>query len=179
MRLNELIETVFTRVPAVYLVIGSTVLALFMGTMALIVRSKAAKRPVTAKKIILPPLFMSTGALMFVFDAFRVHPLQIIEALVVGMLFSVILIKTTNFEQKADGIYVKRSKAFLFILFGLLIVRLVGKLFLSNTIDVGELGGMFWILAFGMIVPWRIGMLLKFNSLQQKSPAYIKSKIEE
>ncbi|MEK5038448.1 CcdC family protein [Sporosarcina sp. FSL K6-3457] len=155
----------FTKVPPVYLIIGSTAVALFMGIMALIVRTKAAKKPVTAKRIILPPLFMSTGALMFVFEEFRVAPLQIAEALIIGALFSIILIKTTAFEKKEDGIYVKRSKAFLFILLGLLIIRLVGKLLLSNTIDVGELGGMFWILAFGMIVPWRIGMLAKFNQM--------------
>ncbi|MFC5587404.1 CcdC family protein [Sporosarcina soli] len=158
----------FTKVPPIYLIIGSTALALFMGTLALIVRSKAAKKPVTPKKIILPPLFMSTGALMFIFEEFRVPPLQVLEALIVGMLFSIILIKTTNFQHRDGDIYVKRSKAFLFILFGLLIVRLIGKLMLSNTIDVGELGGMFWILAFGMIVPWRIGMLIKYNRLKQE-----------
>jgi membrane protein CcdC involved in cytochrome C biogenesis len=164
--MNELIETVFTKVPPVYLIICSTVLALFMGTMALIVRTKAAKRPVTPIKIILPPLFMSTGALMFLFEEFRVPPAQVLEALFVGMLFSIILIKTTNFERKDGDIYMKRSKAFLFILFGLLIVRLIGKLVLSSTIDVGELGGMFWILAFGMIVPWRIGMLIKYKEIK-------------
>ncbi|MER2088336.1 MAG: cytochrome c biogenesis protein CcdC [Sporosarcina sp.] len=165
--MNELIETIFTKVPPVYLIIGSTVLALFMGTMALIVRTKAAKRPVTPIKIILPPLFMSTGALMFIFEEFRVPLPQVIEALIVGMLFSIILIKTTNFERKDGGIYMKRSKAFLFILLGLLIVRLIGKLVLSSTIDVGELGGMFWILAFGMIIPWRIGMLIKYKKVKE------------
>ncbi|WP_408020213.1 CcdC family protein [Sporosarcina soli] len=166
--MSALIDTIFTKVPPIYLIIGSTALALFMGTLALIVRSKAAKKPVTPKKIILPPLFMSTGALMFIFEEFRVPPLQVLEALIVGMLFSIILIKTTNFQHRDGDIYVKRSKAFLFILFGLLIVRLIGKLMLSNTIDVGELGGMFWILAFGMIVPWRIGMLIKYNRLKQE-----------
>lgn len=165
--MSELIETIFTKVPPVYLIIGSTFLALFMGTMAFIVRSKASNRPVTPKKIILPPLFMSTGALMFIFEEFRVPPMQIIEALVVGMLFSIILIKTTNFEIRDDAIYMKRSKAFLFILLGLLVIRLIGKLILSSTIDVGELGGMFWILAFGMIVPWRFAMLAKFNTLKK------------
>jgi membrane protein CcdC involved in cytochrome C biogenesis len=169
--LSALIDTIFTKVPPIYLIIGSTALALFMGTLALIVRSKAAKKPVTPKKIILPPLFMSTGALMFIFEEFRVPPLQVLEALIVGMLFSIILIKTTNFQHRDGDIYVKRSKAFLFILFGLLIVRLIGKLMLSNTIDVGELGGMFWILAFGMIVPWRIGMLIKYNRLKQEKGA--------
>ncbi|MFJ7933858.1 CcdC family protein [Sporosarcina sp. NPDC096371] len=166
----------FTKIPPVYLIIGSTAIALFMGIMALIVRTKAAKKPVTAKKIILPPLFMSTGALMFLFEEFRVAPLQIVEALIVGTLFSIILIKTTNFVQKEDGIYVKQSKAFLFILLGLLIVRLVGKLLLSSTIDVGELGGMFWILAFGMIVPWRIGMLNKYYKMSKESKLTAKAK---
>lgn len=164
-----MIEAFFSSVPPFYLILGSTLIALFMGTMAVIVRTKAAKRPVSVKAIILPPIFMSTGALMFIFVEFRVPFSQIIEALAVGMLFSVILIKTTNFEIRDEAIYMKRSKAFVFILFGLLIIRLVGKLALSNSIDVGELGGMFWILAFGMIVPWRLAMLLKFNKLKKVS----------
>lgn len=162
-----MIEAVFTRVPPIYLIIGTTVITFFMGTMAIIVRSKSAKRPVSVKKIILPPLFMSTGAFMFVFKEFRVPPLQIVEALAVGMLFSLVLIRTTHFEIRDEAIYIKRSKAFAFILFGLLIVRLIGKLALSSTIDIGELGGMFWILAFGMIVPWRVAMLFKFNKLKK------------
>ena len=166
-----MIEAIFTKVPPVYLIIGSTFIALFMGTLAAFVRSKAVKRPASIKTIILPPLFMSTGALMFIFKEFRVPPLQIIEAIGIGMLFSLILIRTTNFEIRNEEIYMKRSKAFVFILFGLLIIRLVGKLVLSNTIDVGELGGMFWILAFGMIVPWRIAMLFKFKKLDKTKGA--------
>ena len=139
-----------------------------MGTLAAIIRSKAVKRPVSVKTIVLPPLFMSTGALMFIFEEFRITPLQVAEALVVGFLFSIILIKTTHFEVRDNDIYMKRSKAFIFLLFGLLVVRLIGKLVLSSTIDVGELGGMFWVLAFGMIIPWRIAMLLKFQALQRE-----------
>ncbi|MBE1553870.1 CcdC family protein [Sporosarcina limicola] len=167
-RLEELIEAIFTKVPPVYLIVGSTILFLFMGTLAFIVRTKAAKKPISPKRIILPPLFMSSGALMFLFKEFRVPPLQVLEAATVGMIFSVILIKTTNFERKDGDIYVKRSKAFLFILLGLLVLRLVAKLILSNSIDVGELGGMFWILAFGMIVPWRIGMLIKYKKIKKE-----------
>ena len=163
-----MIEAIFTKIPPIYLIIGSTVGALFMGTLAAIIRSKAVKRPVSVKAIVLPPLFMSTGALMFIFEEFRVAPLQIVEALLVGMLFSIILIRTTHFEIRDDDIYMKRSKAFVFILFGLLVVRLIGKLILSSTIDVAELGGMFWILAFGMIVPWRIAMLVKYQKLNEE-----------
>ncbi len=166
LKLQEIIDFIFDEIPSVYLIVGSTLLFLFMGTLAFIVRTKAAKKPISPKRIILPPLFMSTGALMFLFEEFRVPWTQVFESLFVGMLFSIVLIKTTNFEEKDDKLYVKKSRAFLFILFGLLIVRFVAKLILSSSIDVGELGGMFWILAFGMIVPWRIGMLVKYYKLE-------------
>ena len=157
----------FDRFPPEVYLIASTILALGMGTLALIVRTRAAKRPVSSKKIILPPLFMSTGALMFIFPEFRVHPLQILEALFVGFLFSLILIRTTKFEVRDGDIYMSRSKAFIFILVGLLAVRIVAKLILSSTIDIGELGGMFWLLAFGMLVPWRIAMLMQYRKLSK------------
>ncbi|SEM50195.1 Membrane protein CcdC involved in cytochrome C biogenesis [Mesobacillus persicus] len=149
-------------------VLLSTIAAIGMGSLAMFVRMKAAKRPATARKIILPPIFMSTGALMFIFPMFRVGPLQIIEALAVGMLFSILLIRTSKFEIREQDIYLKRSKAFIYILVGLLIARLIAKMILSNSIDVGELGGMFWILAFGMIVPWRIAMYVEFKKLYRQ-----------
>lgn len=158
----------FEMIPPELMLIATTVGALGMGILAIFVRSKSAKKPASAKKIILPPLFMSTGALMFIFPFFRVAPLQIVEALAVGMLFSSVLIWTSKFEVRDGDIYLKRSKAFVFILIGLLLIRLVGKVVLSDTIDVGELGGMFWLLAFGMIVPWRLAMYMQYRKLQQK-----------
>lgn len=155
-------------IPANVMIIVSTVIALGMGILVTTLRAKSAKKPASAKKILLPPLFMSTGALMFVFPFFRVTLAQIGEALLIGMLFSIVLIWTSKFEHKDGEIYLKQSKAFIFILIGLLIIRLVGKIVLSSTIDVGALSGMFWILAFGMIVPWRIAMYVQFKKLQNK-----------
>ncbi|MDE3838629.1 hypothetical protein C0966_04395 [Bacillus methanolicus] len=147
------------------MVIASSIGAIGMAVLVIFIRIKAAKRPVTAKKIILPPIFMSTGALMFLFPMFRVTPMEILEALTVGMLFSILLIKTSTFEIRDNEIYLKRSKAFIFILIGLLIIRIIGKSILSSQIDYGELSGMFWILAFGMIVPWRIAMYVNYRKL--------------
>ena len=146
-------------------VIWSTIAAVIMGSIVLVIRMKAAKRPVSAKKIILPPLFMSTGALMFIFPFFRVTPLEIAEALAVGILFSIVLIKTSKFEVKNEGIFMKPSKAFPFILLGLLVIRVIMKLLLSSSIDIGALSGMFWILAYGMIVPWRVAMFVQYRKL--------------
>lgn len=150
-----------------YVVITS-IGAVFMAIFAMIIRMKAAKKPVSAKKIILPPIFMSSGALMFIFPMFRVTPLELIEAVTVGLLFSILLIKTSKFEIRDNDIYLKRSRAFIYILISLLVIRVLAKLVLSATIDVGQLGGMFWILAFGMIVPWRIAMYVNYRKLQQQ-----------
>lgn len=157
-------------------VIITSIGAICMAIFAMFIRMKAAKKPATAKKIILPPVFMSTGALMFIFPYFRVTPLEIAEAVIVGILFSILLIKTSKFEIRDKDIYLKRSKAFLYILIGLLVVRMAGKLILSSTIDYGQLSGMFWILAFGMIVPWRIAMYMNFKKLQQELYSSINTK---
>ncbi len=148
-------------------VIISSIGAIFMAVFVMFIRMRAQTKPTSAKKIILPPIFMSTGALMFIFPVFRVTPLEIVEAIGVGILFSILLIKTSKFEIRENQIYLKRSKAFMFILIGLLVVRIIGKLILSSSVDVGQLSGMFWILAFGMIVPWRIAMYRDFRKLEQ------------
>ncbi|MGI8384350.1 CcdC family protein [Robertmurraya sp. P23] len=149
-------------------VVASSIGAIGMAILAMFVRMKAAKKPATARKIILPPVFMSTGALMFIEPMFRVTLLELLEAMAVGLVFSLLLIKTSNFEIRNNEIYLKRSRAFVFILFGLLVIRIILKLVLSTTIDFGELSGMFFILAFSMIVPWRIAMFLQFRRFQEK-----------
>ncbi|WP_282140356.1 CcdC family protein [Cytobacillus oceanisediminis] len=149
-------------------VLISSIGAVFMAIFVMFIRMKAAKKPASAKKIILPPIFMSTGALMFVVPYFRVTPMEILEAATVGMLFSILLIKTSSFEIRDSDIYLKRSKAFAFILIGLLVIRIIGKMVLSSTIDYGQLSGMFWILAFSMILPWRIAMYMNFRKLYQE-----------
>ncbi|WHY02577.1 cytochrome c biogenesis protein CcdC [Neobacillus sp. DY30] len=149
-------------------VVVSSIGAVFMGILALFVRMKAAKKPTNAKKIILPPVFMSSGALMYVVPQFRLTGMEIIEVVTLGMLFSILLIKTSKFEIRENEIYLKRSKAFIYILAGLLVVRLGLKTILSATIDYGELSGMFFLLAFSMIVPWRVAMYIDYKKLYRQ-----------
>jgi len=150
------------------LVLVSSVGAVGMAIFATFVRMKAAKKPASIKKILLPPLFMSTGALMYVVPEFRLTLMEVIESIVIGMLFSILLIKTTKFEIKDQSIYLKRSRAFMFILLGLFVIRLAAKIILSSTIDFGELSGMFFLLAFSMIVPWRVAMYTSYQKLKRE-----------
>ncbi len=160
----------FSSIPSQYYVIGSTIMAIFMGTFVMVLRMRASKKPTNEKKIIIPPIAMSSGALMFLFEQFRVPPMQILEAAAVGMVFSSILIATSKFEVRGQDIFLKRSKAFVFILIGLLVFRIIAKMILSSSIDVGELAAMFWILAFAMLLPWRIAMLIQFIKIKKTIP---------
>ena len=144
----------------------SIVFAFLMGIGVIIVRMKAQQFPVNEKKIILPPFFMATGALMYVVPYFRLAGTEILECIIMGLLFSTILIWTSRFETQGSEIYMKRSKAFPIILISLLLIRTVIKIFISNQIDPGEIAGMFFLLAFCMIVPWRIAMLYKFKKVK-------------
>ncbi|KKI54251.1 hypothetical protein UF72_1027 [Staphylococcus equorum subsp. equorum] len=127
---------------------------------------KAQNFPVNEKKIILPPFFMATGALMYVVPYFRLTGLEIVECIILGIAFSTILIWTSKFETQGSEIYMKRSKAFPIILISLLLIRTLLKIFISNKIDPGEIGGMFFLLGFSMIVPWRLAMLYKYKKLK-------------
>ena len=157
----------FDAIPSQILLLVTSVGAIFMAVLVMFVRLRSQKKPVNEKKIIIPPIAMSTGALMFIFEEFRVAPIQIIEASALGIVFSLVLIATSKFEVRDHDIYMKRSKAFVFILVGLLIIRIILKLIFSNSLDVGELGGMFFILAWSMIIPWRLAMLVQFKKLKK------------
>ncbi len=146
--------------------IASTVVGLIMATTMIIVRARASKRPTNAARILLPPLFMSTGAFMFVVPIFRVSFSQVAEALIVGMVFSIFLIKSTSFTFEKGNIYLTPSKYFVVILVGLLIVRIILKLAISSSISIGETSGMFFLLAFGMIATWRLVMFTKYLKIK-------------
>ncbi len=126
-------------------------------------RMKETREPVTTKKIIIPPLAMSTGFLQFVIPAFHITWTEAGEAFLVGVMFSIFLIMTSKFEIKGDHVYLVRSKAFIFIIIGLFAIRLALKWYIGSTISIFETSSLFFIVAFGMILPWRLAMLVLFN----------------
>ncbi len=146
-----------------------------MASIAMIIRLRATKKPVSVKKIIIPPFAMSTGFLMFLYEPARPAFLQVIEAVTVGMIFSILLIKTSKFEIRGQEIYLKRSKAFAFILIGLLLIRIIFKLLIGDTINVEELAGMFFLLAYGMILPWRISMFVNYRKIEKDLEKHVKA----
>lgn len=145
----------------------SLLITLLAGFMVIFLRLRASNRPTNLRKIVIPPIGMSTGFMMFVAPETRVPFLWGLGAFAVGaLLFSYPLIRTTRLERVGGEIYMQRSKAFLWIILGMLAVRIGLHDWLEHHISIVQTAGLFFLLAFGMIVVWRLAMLRAFLRLQ-------------
>lgn len=144
---------------------GSIVIALSF----VLIRISGTKRPVTPKKIIIPPLGMSTGFFMFLYAPMRIPWDWAVAAFLIGAVFlSVPLIKTTKLVEVNGEIFAKRSKSFIFILIGLFILRISLHSYIEQYISIEQTGSIFFILAYGMILPWRAVMLRQYLHMPKR-----------
>ncbi|MDA0329857.1 MAG: DUF1453 family protein [Gemmatimonadetes bacterium] len=106
-------------VPALKIV---PVLAPFVGAAAVLAwRVRETRTAVTVSKILLPPLGMSTGLLMFVRPEMRIPWSLALGAFLLGTLvLATPLSRTSSLEWKGDRVMLRRSNGFLGILLGLL-----------------------------------------------------------
>lgn len=147
---------------------GTVVFALAV----IFIRIKAAAKPVNAKKILIPPLGMSTGFFMFVYPPVRIPWEWGIAAFLAGaVLFSYPLIHTSKFIVSEGEIYLQRSKAFIFILLALLVIRMTAHGYVEEYVSLEQTAAIFFILAFGMLLPWRLAMYVRFRKAQAGLPA--------
>ncbi|SFJ24132.1 Membrane protein CcdC involved in cytochrome C biogenesis [Paenibacillus sp. UNC496MF] len=148
--------------------VASIVVTLLSGAAVMFLRLRASNRPTNMRKIIIPPLGMSTGFLMFVVPETHVPWTWALIAFAAGAtVFAYPLIRTSKLERIGGEIVLKRSKMFVFILLGLLIVRLLVHDAVESKVSIPQTGALFFVLAFGMIVVWRIAMLREFMALQR------------
>ena len=129
----------------------------------MIVRTRAAKKPVTPWKLIAPPFFMSTGFAMFHYPEVVTPISYDLVAFCVGSIFSIPLILSSRFEVVDNEIYLRRSKAFIGILLVLFVIRLIVKMYVGDVFTPMQTAGLFFVLAFGMILPWRVAMFINFR----------------
>lgn len=146
--------------------IGITVGMLVMALAAIFIRVKLGNRPVTIKKIIIPPLGMTTGFIMFVEPDVRIPILWGIIAFLVGwVVFSYPLIRGTKFEKIDGQIFIQRSRSFVYILLGLLTVRLLLHGYIERHISIPQTAALFFLLAYGMITHWRFSMYRQYQQI--------------
>ncbi|WP_166243248.1 CcdC family protein [Paenibacillus turpanensis] len=147
----------------------SICLALLGGIVVFLFRLRASNRPVKLASIIMPPIGMSTGFLMFIVPDTHIPLLWALGSLLVGaLLFSYPLIRTSKFQIVEDKVYMQQSKMFFVFVAVLLAVRVVLHDVVERYVTILQSGALFYLLAFGMIVPWRLFMLRDYLALQTK-----------
>ena len=129
-------------------------------------RVRETQTPVTATKLLAPPLGMSTGFFMFVAPQLRVPLVWALGAFAAGALvLSYPLIATSHLERQGDHVMMRRSRAFLGIILALALLRLALRQYVEQFVSVPQTAGLFFILAFGMLLPWRVVMFLRYRRL--------------
>ena len=154
------ISSVFAKAAGSVLAAGAGAIVIMMW------RLREARTAVSMRKIIIPPLGMATGFSMFLDPAFRV-PLSwaAIAFLIGAVALAWPLLLTTRLEVQGDTIRMKRSSAFLAVILVLAAIRLFARGYFDTILTAQQTAGIFFILAFGMIVIWRAKMLVDFRRL--------------
>jgi membrane protein CcdC involved in cytochrome C biogenesis len=141
--------------------------AALIGTLAVLAwRIRESRRPVSLRSLILPPLGMSTGFSMFTVPAFRIPWTWGLAAFVLGAaVFAYPLVSSPQLTVEDDLILMRRSRWFLVVILALAAVRLALRQYISGIISVQQTAGLFFVLAFGMIVRWRATLLIEYQRI--------------
>lgn len=148
------------------------VMSIVGGLIVLSWRLRETSRPITARKILIPPLGMSTGMFMFFYAPTRIPVAWGLAAVAAGALFFTYpLWRTSKLTRDGEVIRLQRSRAFLLILLVLVAVRFAARSWVERYVNPLQTGSIFFLIAFGMIVPWRVLMYVEFRRLVGAEPA--------
>jgi membrane protein CcdC involved in cytochrome C biogenesis len=146
----------------------STVIVIVFALVVIFIRLRASSQPTSFRKIMIPPLGMSTGFLLFVAPQTHIPYLYALCAVIVGCIFSYPLILSSKMEIRDGAIYLKRSKGFVVIIFVLLALRIVLHNYIEQYVTIPQTGALFFVLAFAMLLPWRLAMLRQYRRLESQ-----------
>jgi membrane protein CcdC involved in cytochrome C biogenesis len=132
-------------------------------------RVQEGRRAVTLRKILMPPIGMAMGFCMFLVPAFRVPIAWALCAFVVGACFlSYPLLRTSRLIRDGDAIMMQRSNFFFLVVIALAVVRILARDYIGTFLTINQTAGLFFVLAFGMILMWRGRMYLQYRQLVQQ-----------
>jgi membrane protein CcdC involved in cytochrome C biogenesis len=146
---------------------GTSVIGSLVGLLGVLVwRVREARSAVTIRKIIIPPLGMATGFSMFFVPAFRVPWTWAVIAFLVGMIaLAYPLLITSRLVRDGDAIMMRRSNAFFLVVIALAAIRFFARGYLDTFLSLQQTAGLFFVLAFGMILRWRMRMFFEYRTL--------------
>ena len=136
-------------------------------------RVREGRTAVTLKKIVMPPLGMATGFCMFLVPPFRVPWIWGLGAFLIGaIVFAYPLLLTSDLHLQNGVIMMKRSSAFFAVIIVLAVVRYLARGYFDRFLSLEQTGAIFYLLAFGMILRWRLKLYFAYRALTSgASPA--------
>jgi len=150
---------------------GSAILASIAGLIVILTwRVREARGAVSVKKIVIPPMGMATGFCMFFVPAFRIPWTWAAVAFLVGAIgLAYPLLLTSRLVRQGDVVMMQRSNAFFVVIFALAAIRLLARGYFDTVLTLEQTGALFFVLAFGMILRWRMSMFLEYRRLTASS----------
>lgn len=154
---------------------GTAVLGSLIGLIAVLVwRVRESRTPISTRKIVIPPMGMATGFSMFIVPTFRIPFTWGAAAFLAGAIaLAYPLLRTTRLVRQGNDVMLQRSTAFFSVIIALAAIRLLARGYLDRILTVQQTGAIFFILAFGMIVRWRVQMFLEYRKLAAEAVAVV------
>jgi membrane protein CcdC involved in cytochrome C biogenesis len=151
---------------------GTSIVGSLLGFAAVMTwRVREGRTPVSIAKIIAPPLGMATGFCMFIVPAFRVPWAWAALSFLVGaFILAYPLLRTSRLNIDKEGVVMmQRSMAFYAVILVLAAIRFLARSYFDTFMSVQQTAGLFFILAFGMILRWRLQMYFEYRELTSTS----------
>jgi len=129
-------------------------------------RVQEGRTAVTIKKIVIPPLGMATGFCMFIAPPFRIPLVWAVCAFLLGATaLAYPLLRTSRLVREGEAIMMQRSNAFFLVVVVLAVIRILAHTYIDRFVNVEQTGALFFVLAFGMILRWRMRMFFEYREL--------------
>jgi membrane protein CcdC involved in cytochrome C biogenesis len=149
----------------------SLLASLFGACGVLVWRVHEGRSVVTVRKILIPPLGMSTGFCMFVAPQCRIPWLWALGAFFLGAtVLAYPLLRTSRLTRVGENVMMQRSNAFFLVIIVLAIVRTAAHSYFDRFLSITQTGAIFFVLAFGMIVHWRLRMYRQYVDITSAAP---------
>ncbi|MGG1637428.1 CcdC family protein [Paenibacillus sp. NRS-1760] len=137
----------------------------FIAVLVIWRRTRSMYRPIRGNgiRLLIPLLFIIPGLSLIINPNVNEPAWAFGIAFGLGVIFSIPLIWTTNYEVRADNlIYSKKNWGFIAAFIGIVFVRFALRQELSDLDPQGKTA-LFMLVAFGYIIPWRVFSFIKFR----------------
>jgi len=132
-------------------------------------RVREGRTAVTIRKIVIPPIGMATGFSMFLIPAFRIPLGWAVCAFLIGAAgLAYPLLYTSRLVRDGETIMMQRSNVFFLIVVALAVIRILARGYIDTILNIKQTAALFFVLAFGMILRWRLSMFFEYRQLTRE-----------